>query len=66
MSIFTRDAIERIGFTALEAGAAYVITLLADVPAWWAVPLATVIAGLKSAIAKKIGNPDSASVSEYI
>jgi len=65
-SLYVKDLVERIVFTAAEAALGLVVIEIADPDivdpqAWWAVPLASAAAALKGLVAKKIGKPESAS-----
>lgn len=61
MSKYVKDLIERVAFTAAEAGIGVVATAAAGWPTAYAIPIASALAILKAAIAKQIGNGDSAS-----
>lgn len=58
---FPWDALERIGWTALQGVVGLVVVELADVDMWWALPVASALAALKALIAKKVGQPGTAS-----
>lgn len=58
---FKADALERIGWTAVEAAAAVAITEVTPLDTWWALLLAPALAGLKSLAAKNLGMPNTAS-----
>lgn len=62
----TKDIIERGVATAAEAGVAYGIVALSDIKAGWAIPIVAALAFIKSALAKYVGNPDSASVAKGV
>lgn len=66
MSAFTRDLVERAAVAFIEgAFAGLVLTSLTDKTAWLAAASAGVTAALsvvKSAFAKRVGSPDSASL----
>lgn len=59
-----RDAGERVGFTALEAGVAVAIVEVTPLSTWWAAPLAVALAGVKSWAARHRGDPESAAMSK--
>lgn len=63
-SAWLRDAGERVGYTALEAGVAMAIVLVTPLATWWAAPLTVALAGVKTWAAKHRGNPDSAAMSK--
>lgn len=58
---FPWDALERIAWTALEGTVGLAVAAIADVGAWWALPIAVGLAALKALIAKQIGQPGTAS-----
>ena len=65
-SLYVKDLVERIFWTAAEAALAVGVLEIADPDivdpkAWWAVPLASAAAALKGLVAKKVGKPESAS-----
>ncbi|MFG3509665.1 hypothetical protein ACGF5F_29655 [Streptomyces sp. NPDC047821] len=47
------DIAERSGWTGAETALAVAVTSLAEVPVWWAAPLALVLAALKSFVVNK-------------
>lgn len=51
-----KDAAERLGWTILQVVISAVVVVLADIPAWWAVPIAGVLSGAKSFVGSKIGD----------
>lgn len=61
---FLVDLAERVAATAAEAGLGYAITAVAGLDPLYALPLTTLLAGLKGAIARKVGDPASASLAE--
>lgn len=42
------DLLTRAGWTAAQAGLAYGVVALADIPTWWALPLATALSAAKT------------------
>ena len=67
MSTFIKDLLERILFTAIEAGLGVAIVAVSSIETnegWWVAGIATGLAALKGLAAKKAGsNPESASFS---
>lgn len=61
MSKAQRDVLARAGWTILQVAVAALVVVLADVPAWWAVPIATALSAAKSIIATKVGDPETAT-----
>lgn len=59
---YIRDLVERVGWTAAEAGLAVVITESADWHGTWMPFIAAGLAVLKGAVAKHIGNRNSAAI----
>lgn len=57
-----RDAGERVGATALEAGVAVAIVEVTPLETWWAAPLTVALAAAKSWAARHRGEKDSASM----
>lgn len=49
-----RDVAERTVWTAAEAAVAYLTTVLAGIPKWWALALAPALAALKGVIASHL------------
>lgn len=49
-----RDIAERTFWTAAEAAVAYVTTVVAGIPKWWALALAPALAALKGVIASHL------------
>ncbi|KFG08214.1 MULTISPECIES: hypothetical protein [Streptomyces] len=60
-SKFVLDMAERAGWTGAEAALGLVVVELADVPVWWAAPVALVAASAKSWVAKHLGRKGTAS-----
>lgn len=60
-SKFLLDLAERAGWTGAEAALGLVVVELADVPVWWAAPVALVAASAKSWVAKHLGRKGTAS-----
>lgn len=62
MGKYFKDALERVLWTAVAAGLSALGVYVADLPAEW-IPVGTVvITTLKVLVAKKVGNPDNASM----
>lgn len=61
MSKFSTDAIERTAWTAAQAGLAAVTVEQLGLPLWAAAPVGAALAALKALVARKVGDPDSAS-----
>jgi hypothetical protein len=59
---FNIDALERVGFTAIEGAVSVTITGLVNIHTWWAVPIMAGLAVIKSWAARMIGNPATAAV----
>lgn len=57
-----RDAGERVGFTALEAGAGVAVVLVTPLATWWAAPIAAALAGVKAWAAKRVGEKGTAAL----
>lgn len=55
------DAGERVGATAVAAGLGVAVQELADLDGWWAPVLITLFTVAKVALAKRVGDPDSAA-----
>lgn len=66
MPKFLVDLLERVGWTAAEAGLAVVTTDSLNVPIAWAPLVAAGLALLKGFVAKHIGNGDSASTAPSV
>ncbi|QFQ97468.1 hypothetical protein F9278_15995 [Streptomyces phaeolivaceus] len=60
-SKFVLDLAERAGWTGAEAALGLVVVDLANVPVWWAAPVALVAASAKSWVAKHLGRKGTAS-----
>lgn len=60
MSEYLKDLLERVLWTAAEAGVAVAITETADLHTAYAPLIATGLAVLKGWLAKKVGDPDTA------
>ena len=58
---FFKDLLERVFWTAIQAGLGVISVEQFDIPKIWVVPIAFGLAILKGIVAKNIGNPDSAS-----
>jgi hypothetical protein len=43
-----QDLLTRAGWTLAQSGLAILATSLADVPAWWALPVATALSAVKT------------------
>lgn len=61
MPKFAKDLLERVGWTAAQAGVGVITVEALNVPVEWAAVVAAVLAVVKGFIAKKVGNSDSAS-----
>jgi len=61
-SEFFKDAAERVLWTAAEAGLAYAAVTLASIPAWWAIPIAGLVATAKTWVAKRLAPDKGASI----
>lgn len=61
LSRYQQDALERIVWTFVQAAAGVYATELAGVDPLWAVPIAAVLASVKTIAARAIGDKDSAS-----
>jgi len=61
MSKFWKDLIERVVWTAAQAGVGVLIVANTDTPTAYAAVIASALALVKGFIAKKVGNKDSAS-----
>jgi hypothetical protein len=60
-STFFKDLLERVFWTALQAGIGVISVDEFDLPTAWIPVIAFGIAIIKGFVAKQIGNPDSAS-----
>lgn len=61
MSLFTKDLLERVVWTTIQAVAGTVAVYLVDAPYGWAVIVAAALSALKGVAARKLGSSDSAS-----
>lgn len=55
------DLAERSAWTGAQAALGLVVVELADVPVWWAAPVALVLASAKSWVARRLGRKGTAS-----
>lgn len=55
------DLGERAGWTGAQAALAVAVTEVADIPVWWAAPVALVLASAKSWVAGRLGRKGTAS-----
>ncbi|MFD7429064.1 hypothetical protein ACFV6Z_18755 [Streptomyces sp. NPDC059818] len=55
------DLAERAGWTGAQAALGLAVTELADIPVWWAAPVALALASAKSWIAGRLGRKGTAS-----
>ncbi|MFE3475671.1 hypothetical protein ACFXOI_29315, partial [Streptomyces bacillaris] len=55
------DLAERAAWTGAQATLGLIIVELADVPVWWAAPVALVLASAKSWVAGRLGRKGTAS-----
>lgn len=55
------DLGERAGWTGAQAALGLAATELADVPVWWAVPVALALSSAKSWVAGRLGRTGTAS-----
>ena len=58
---YLTDLIERVLWTAAEAGIAYALVSIQGANDWWVIPVATCLAAIKGFVAKKIGDSNSAA-----
>ena len=63
MTLLVRDSAERILWTAVEAGLAVVAVDQLGLPTWSILPAAAALAALKTFVASRIGNRESAAMS---
>lgn len=63
---FAKDLLERVLWTAAEAGLAVAVAAATDIKAAWAVPIAAGLSYVKGLVAKHIGNKDSASTAPSV
>lgn len=61
MSKYVKDLLERVLWTALQAGIGVATVEIADLDYVWVPIVATILAIAKGFVAKQIGNADSAS-----
>ena len=68
MTRLLKDAIERVAWTAAQAGVATAIVVLpgAGLPTWLIPLIGTALAAVKAFVARNFGNPDSASTTASI
>ena len=59
--VWVRDAAERIIWTAVQAGLGVALVLIADLDLAWTPVVATVLAAVKAAVARRVGDSHSAS-----
>ncbi|MFE7751157.1 hypothetical protein [Streptomyces sp. NPDC057428] len=55
------DLGERAAWTGAQASLGLVVTELADIPAWWAAPVALALSSAKSWVAGRLGRKGTAS-----
>lgn len=55
------DLAERAGWTGAQAALGLTVTELADIPVWWAAPVALALASVKSWVAGHLGRKGTAS-----
>ncbi|MFG2671349.1 hypothetical protein [Streptomyces sp. NPDC048445] len=55
------DLTERAGWTGAQAALGLAVTELADIPVWWAAPVALALASAKSWVAGRLGRKGTAS-----
>lgn len=58
---FMYDLIERVAWTAVQAGVSVLLVALTDVSYTWVTPVAAALAILKNVAGKKIGDPNTGS-----
>ncbi|MEU2801456.1 hypothetical protein [Streptomyces sp. NPDC007117] len=61
MSKLLLDLAERSAWTGAQAALGLAVVELADVPVWWAAPVALVLASAKSWVAGRLGRKGTAS-----
>lgn len=61
MSVFTRDWLERVGWTVAEAALAVVAVEVAELEGVYVPVIAAGLAALKGLVARQMGDPDSAA-----
>lgn len=57
-----RDAVERTVWTALQAALATVTVESLGLPAWAVAPVAALLAAVKAVVARRVGDPRTASL----
>lgn len=57
-----RDALERTAWTALQAALATVTVEGLGLPTWAVAPVAALLAALKTVVARRVGDPGTASL----
>lgn len=62
MSKYIRDLIERVIWTAAQAGVGVLVVANTETPTAYAAVIAAGLALVKGFVAKKVGNPDSAAL----
>lgn len=62
MSKYLKDLIERVVWTAAQAGVGVLIVANTNTPTAYAAVFAAGLALVKGFVAKKVGNPDSAAI----
>ena len=62
MTHLVRDALERILWTAVQAGLAIVAVDQLGLPTWAILPAAAALAALKTFVASKVGDRESAAM----
>ncbi|WP_299542004.1 hypothetical protein [uncultured Streptomyces sp.] len=55
------DLAERAGWTGAQAALGLAVTELADIPVWWAAPVALALSSAKGWVAGRLGRPGTAS-----
>lgn len=63
---FMTDAVERVAWTAAQAALSTIVVTSFDLPLWLVPIAASVLSAAKAFVAKKIGNPDSASTAPSV
>lgn len=58
---FPWDALERVGWTAVESAAGLLIVAVTPLTTWWALPIGLAVAAVKAFAAKQLGQPGTAS-----
>ena len=66
MSKYAKDLLERVVWTAVQAGVGVAAAEVAGVDAWWGVAAATALAVVKGWVAKHVGNSESASLTKSV